>query len=171
MGGRYDRGDAETGWGPEAGAELGLVHAGSGLSLDARGRMLLIHQDRNFKEWGAAVALRVQPGREDRGLSFSLEPSWGNASGGAQTLWQGGADVRRSAGAPGLGAKPFGRWSREGAAGYRLNVGTQWATLGGQTAEQDPGLRLVMDFFGEQAADGFQPPKRRVGVVGTITFK
>ena len=276
VGGRYDGGDAETGMGAEAGAELGFTHAGSGLSLDARGRMLLIHQDRNFKEWGAAVALRVQPGREDGGLSFSLEPSWGNASGGAQTLWQGGGDVWRSAGVPGLGAsasavqpgsavpaagdqaghgsptgqggptghgsptghggptghgptghggppipgagpahgigpahgfpsahgfgahqdargwtpdrlamevgygmalpgggriKPFGRWSREGPAGYRLNVGTQWATLGGETAEQDPGLRLVMDFFGEQAADGFQPPERRVGVVGTITFK
>ncbi len=247
VGGRYDGGDAETGMGAEAGADLGLVHAGSGLSLDARGRMLLIHQDRNFKEWGAAVALRVQPGREDGGLSFSLEPSWGNASGGAQTLWQGGADVWRTAGVPGLGApapanpgggvptggdqagyggptghggltshggptspgagpthgfgapqdargwapdrlaievgygvllpgggriKPFGRWSREGPAGYRLNVGTQWATLGGETAEQqDPGLRLVMDFFGEQVANGFQPPERRVGLAGTITFK
>ena len=68
--------------------------------------------------------------------------------------------------------KPFGRWSREGAAGYRLNVGTQWATLGGETAEQQaPGLRLVMDFFGEQVANGFQPPERRVGLAGTITFK
>ncbi len=247
VGGRYDRGDAETGMGAEAGAELGFTHAGSGLSLDARGRMLLIHQDRNFKEWGATVALRVQPGREDGGLSFSLEPSWGNASGGAQTLWQGGGDVWRSAGVPGLGTvppavqrdgapasgdqaghggpagpgsptsngdgpthgfpsayglgahqdargwtpdrlamevgygvvlpgggriKPFGRWSREGPAGYRLNVGTQWATLGGETAEQQaPGLRLVMDFFGEQVANGVQLPERRVGVVGTITFK
>ena len=246
VGGRYDRGDAETGMGAEAGADLGFTHAGSGLSLDARGRMLLIHQDRNFKDWGAAVALRVQPGREDGGLSFSLEPSWGNASGGAQTLWQGGGDVWRSAGMPGLGApapaaqpggvpasgdqaghagpagpggpaspgavpahgfpsahgfgapqnargwapsrlamqvgygvllpgggqiKPFGRWSREGPAGYRLNVGTQWAMLGGETAEQQaPGLRLVMDFFGEQVADGLQPPERRVGLVGRIAF-
>ena len=245
VGGRYDRGDAETGMGAEAGAELGFTHAGSGLSLDARGRMLLIHQDRNFKDWGAAVALRVQPRSEAGGLSFSLEPSWGNASGGAQTLWQGGDDVWRSAGVPGVGAmgptapgggvpasgdptghggptgpgdptspgagpshgfpshgllaarnaagwapdrlamevgygvalpgggriKPFGRWSREGAAGYRLNVGTQWATLGGETAEQQtPGLGLVMDFFGEQVATGFQPPERRVGLLGKITF-
>ncbi len=253
VGGRYDRGDAETGMGAEAGAELGFTHAGSGLSLDARGRMLLIHQDRHFKDWGAAVALRIQPRSEAGGLSFSLEPSWGNASGGAQTLWQGGDDVWRTAGVPGLGAatpavqrggvpasggptghggptgpgdptgqggptspgagpahgfpsahgfgatqatrgwapdrlamevgygvalpggsriKPFGRWSREGAAGYRLNVGTQWAMLGGETAEQQAsGLRLVMDFFGEQATDGFQPPDRRVGIAGTITFR
>ncbi len=246
VGGRYDRGDAETGMGAEAGAELGFTHAGSGLSLDARGRMLLIHQDRNFKDWGAAVALRIQPRSEAGGLSFSLEPSWGNAAGGAQTLWQGGGDVWRSASVTGLGAavpaspgsgvpagggqaghggptgqggpaslgagpahgfpsaygfgatqdargwtpdrlamevgygvalpggsriKPFGRWSREGAAGYRLNVGTQWATLGGETAEQQtPGLRLVMDFFGEQVATGFQPPERRVGLLGKITF-
>ena len=43
--------------------------------------------------------------------------------------------------------------------------------LGGETAEQQAsGLRLVMDFFGEQAADGLQPPERRVGLVGRIAF-
>ena len=68
--------------------------------------------------------------------------------------------------------KPFGRWSREGAAGYRLNVGTQWAMLGAETDEASmPGLRLTMDFFGEQIADGVRSPEHRVGVFGRLAFR
>ena len=199
LGGRYDGGDAETGMGAEAGAEFGLVHPGTGLHVDARGRMLLVHQEQNFKEWGASIAVRRQSGREDgSGLSLSLEPSWGNASGGAQTLWQGGSNVWNAAAGPGrLGAavpglapdrlamevgygvqlpsgsrlKPFGRWSREGAARYILNVGTQWEALGAETTGRDPGLRLVLDVFGEQVADGLQSPQRRLGLLGSITFR
>ena len=199
LGGRYDGGDAETGMGAEAGAEFGLVHPGTGLHVDARGRMLLVHQEQNFKEWGASIAVRRQSGREDgSGLSLSLEPSWGNASGGAQTLWQGGSNVWNAAAGPGrLGAavpglapdrlamevgygvqlpsgsrlKPFGRWSREGAARYILNVGTQWEALGAETTGRDPGLRLVLDVFGEQVADGLQSPQRRLGLLGRLTFK
>ena len=66
--------------------------------------------------------------------------------------------------------KPFGRWSREGAAGYRLNVGAQWATLGGDAADEEIGLRMMMDFFGEQIADGSRPAERRAGLLGRIVF-
>ena len=155
LGGRLDRGDAETGMGAEAGAELGFTHRASGFSVDARGRTLLVHQAEDFKEWNASVALRLQPGRDQGGLSFSLEPSWGAGGGGAGALWQtrgrlgpqamgGPQAMAQDADAPGLtparlamelgwGAvlpgggqiRPFGRWSREGTGGYRLNVGTQ----------------------------------------------
>ena len=200
LGGRLDRGDAETGMGAEAGAELGFTHRASGFSVDARGRTLLIHQAEDFKEWNASVALRLQPGRDQGGLSFSLEPSWG-AGGGAQTLWQTQGRLgpqamaqHATADAPGLtpnrlamelgwGAvlpgggqiRPFGRWSREGADGYRLNVGTQWSVLGGQPGEgQDqgaPGLRLMIDLFGEQANASLQPTERRMGLLGRIEFR
>ena len=123
--------------GAEAGADFGFTHLGSGLSLDARGRMLLVHQEKDFKEWGAAVALRIQPGREAgaSGLSLSLEPSWGNASGGAQTLWQGGSDVWRSAaGVPALGAADPGwapdRLSMEVGYGVLLPGGRQIKPFG-----------------------------------------
>ena len=198
LGGRLDRGDAETGLGAEAGAELGFTHRASGFSVDARGRTLLVHQAEDFKEWNASVALRLQPGRDQGGLSFSLEPSWG-AGGGAQTLWQtqgrlGPQAMAQHAAAPGwtpdrlameLGwgavlpgggqVRPFGRWSREGADGYRLNVGTQWSVLGqpgegqGQGAQ---GLRLMIDLFGEQAKNtSLQPSERRMGLLGRIEFR
>jgi len=217
VGGRFDGGDAETGMGAEAGAELGIAHQG-GFSMTARGRALLVHEEQDFRDWGAGLSLRMQSagGESESGLSFSVEPSWGDASGGAQMLWQ-GADMWRSARpsgfrgttSPGSAAvaatsglprtmpgwvpdrlamevgygialpndaqvKPFGRWSREGPAGHRVNVGTRWAFLGGETAgERLPpaqGLRLAMDLFGEHVATGLQPPERRVGLLGRITF-
>ena len=206
LGGRLDRGDAETGMGAEAGAELGFTHRASGFSVDARGRTLLIHQAEDFKEWNASVALRLQPGRDQGGLSFSLEPSWGAGGGGAGALWQTrgrlgpgpqaiAQDDADAVDAPGLtpnrlamelgwGAvlpgggqiRPFGRWSREGADGYRLNVGTQWSVLGGQPGEgQDqsaPGLRLMIDLFGEQAKNtSLEPRERRMGLLGRIEFR
>ena len=198
LGGRLDRGDAETGMGAEAGAELGFTHRATGFSVDARGRTLLVHQAEDFKEWNASVALRLQPGRDQGGLSFSLEPSWG-AGGGAQTLWQtqgrlGPQAMAQHAAvdAPGLtpdrlamelgwGAvlpgggqvRPFGRWSREGVDSYRLNVGTQWSVLGNQPGEGQgaQGLRLVIDLFGEQAETGLQPSERRIGLLGRIEFR
>ena len=203
LGGRLDRGDAETGLGAEAGAELGFTHRATGFSVDARGRTLLVHQAEDFKEWNASVALRLQPGRDQGGLSFSLEPSWG-AGGGAHTLWQthgrlgpGPQAMAQHADvdAPGLtpdrlalelgwGAvlpgggqvRPFGRWSREGADGYRLNVGTQWSVLGSQPGEGQgqgaQGLRLMIDLFGEQVKNtSLQPSERRMGLLGRIEFR
>ena len=208
LGGRLDRGDAETGMGAEAGAEFGFTHRATGFSVDARGRTLLVHQAEDFKEWNASVALRLQPGRDEGGLSFSLEPSWGAGGGGAGALWQTrgrlGPDPQAMGGpqamaqdvdAPGLtpdrlalelgwGAvlpgggqvRPFGRWSREGADGYRLNVGTQWSVLGSQPGESQgqsaQGLRLMIDLFGEQVKNtSLQPSERRMGLLGRIEFR
>ena len=227
FGGRFDRGDAERGWGAEAGGALALAHAGTGFTVEARGRMMLVHQTRAFKDWGAGFALRLQPGQDEGGLSFSVEPTWGEAAGGAQSLWQAqagfgpqaaamrggptvpadaaaGADVRTAPVASGWspdrlafelgwglvlpsGAQvtPFGRWSREGASGYRLNAGTRWAVLGADPADADTpasggtaaglgsprGLRLTIDLFGEQVAGGIRPTERRLGIQGQIGFK
>ncbi len=166
LGGRFDGGDAETGGGAEAGAEVGLAHEPTGITVEARGRMLLAHQAEEFKEWGASVTVRVQPGRNREGLSLSLEPSWGDASNGAQTLWRGDYaalghkslfDVPQAAGGgPGWmparmamelgwglalsgGTKitPFGRWRREGMNGHRFEVGTRLAVLGGGSSDTD----------------------------------
>ena len=92
---------------------------------------------------------------------------------------------------------PFGRWSREGADGHRLNVGTRWTILGERQAgggndapgggglfdaagvlgigESDGdgvrGLRLDLDLFGEHVAASSQPPTRRLTLQGRIGFK
>ena len=91
---------------------------------------------------------------------------------------------------------PFGRWSREGPDGHRLNVGTRWTILGEQQvgghdapggdglfdaagvlgigasdADGVRGLRLDLDLFGEHVAASSQPPTRRLTLQGRIGFK
>ena len=226
-GARFDGGDAQTGAGAEAGAEFGLAHHSTGFAVDVRGRTLLAHQAEGYRDWGAGLALRLQPGGDQGGLSVMVAPTWGNTTSGAGTLWQGGAaafagssDYRKSA-AGGLAADdlgwvpgrvamelgwgvllpgggqvvPFGRWSREGADGHRLNVGTRWTILGKRSGRRHGalsdggaldtgfaagatgghgglrGLRLEVDVFGEQVVAGSRPPERRMTLQGRIGFK
>ena len=91
---------------------------------------------------------------------------------------------------------PFGRWSREGDDGHRLNVGTRWTILGQQGAGAREargdsglldagrlfgagapeaagrrGLLLEVDLFGERVVAGRQPPADRLTLQGRIGFK
>ena len=88
FGGRWDGGDADTGMGTELGGGLEYRHAAWGLGLETRGRYLLGHTERAFEEWGASVALALDPGEEGVGPSFTLAPAWGEASSGVENLWR-----------------------------------------------------------------------------------
>ena len=87
LGLRHDGGDAETGTGVELGGRLSWTDAGSGLSMEARARALIAHEDSGYEEWGASGAVRLAPGASGRGLSFILVPTWGAASSGVERLW------------------------------------------------------------------------------------
>ena len=199
VGGRYDGGDAETGMGVEAGAGFGFSHLGSGLSVDARGRTLLAHQEEQFSEWGASFAVRLQPGGNRGGLAFSLEPSWGDAASGAQALWQaqGGALGGRGQAGLGHGMQPLAdapgwtpdRMAMELGWGVVLPGGSEVVPFGRWVREgadgyrvnagtrwttlglDEPGVQLSLDLFGEQVADGVQPAERRIGLLGQIGFR
>ena len=82
---RHDGGDAETGTGVEVGAAL--RYAGEGVSIEGAVRTLVAHEESGYEEWGASGAVRIDPGMSGRGLSLTLAPSWGVASGGAERLW------------------------------------------------------------------------------------
>ena len=203
LGVRYDGGHAETGIGAEAGAELGLSHPGSGLSVEARGRTLLVHQAEGFHDWGAAVTLRMRPAGEDGGLSFSVSPEWGGATGNTGGVWRGaglmgavpGSGERGGPAAlPGTHGsaarlavhagyalslaergriEPFGRWTRDGPSGYRLDVGTRLSVLDGVGRAEGParGFAVSLDLFGEQYASGLHPVQRRLALQGTLRFR
>ena len=83
---RHDGGDAETGSGIEVGAGLRYASAW-GLSIEASVRGLLAHEAEDYTEWGAAGALRFDPGRQGRGLTAAIVPTWGSASSGMSRLW------------------------------------------------------------------------------------
>ena len=74
LGTRLDGGDAGQGLGAEASAEIGVTHLGTGLGLTARGRLLLAHEDRDLRDWGASATLSWQPPDHGPGLAVSLAP-------------------------------------------------------------------------------------------------
>ena len=112
---RHDGGDAETGSGVEVGARLRYASSW-GLSIEASVRGLLAHEAADYTEWGASGALRFDPGRQGRGLTASITPTWGSPASGMFRLWGqpgGGLAVDNT-----LAASPAGRLDAE--LGYGL---------------------------------------------------
>ena len=130
---RRDGGDGETGVGGELGGGISLVSS-MGLAVEARGRGLLFHQG-DAKEWGVGGSVRFDPGGDERGLSMSVIPSWGNSASGVQSLWESeGADVGSS--------------GAERSLSLETEVGYGFAALG------DRGLLTPYGAFGRAGGDG-----------------
>lgn len=87
-GGRWDGGDADVGWGLEIGGGLNYRNTEAGVGMAARGRYLVTHRESNFEDWGASIALSLDPGAPEEGMSLSFTPAWGNAASQVDTLWQ-----------------------------------------------------------------------------------
>ncbi len=87
LGLRHDGGDAESGTGVEAGLGLQYADPAQGLAVEGRVRGLLTHTDDGYEEWGASGSIRLDPGLSGRGVSLSVTPVWGAASGGVDRLW------------------------------------------------------------------------------------
>ena len=121
LGLRYDGGDAETGTGVEVGGGVSYADAASGLSVDARARLLVAHADSDYEEWGASATVRLDPGERGRGLSFSLSPTIGASSSAAERLW-GAHDAR--------GLVPGGEF--EAARGLQAEAGYGLSLSGGR---------------------------------------
>ena len=94
VGGRWDAGKAETGFGAELGGGLEYTHRPLGLGIEARGRYLLAHQQAAFDEWGASLTLTLDPGRAKRGLWLTLAPVWGAEASQVEQMWGSAEAVR-----------------------------------------------------------------------------
>ncbi len=95
LGLRHDDGDGEVGRGVELGGGLTWSDPARGLTAGIHGRTLLAHHG-DLEEWGVSGQVTFGPGADDRGLSFSLEPSWGEAQSGLARLWEDGAAANDS---------------------------------------------------------------------------
>ena len=154
---RHDGGDAETGTGIEVGGGVSYTDPASGLTVEAKARGLIAHEDEDYREWGASGSVRIAPDASGRGLTLLVAPSWGAAGGGAERLWSAG-DARGLAAnedaAPGSGldaelgygfsvldgrgvATPYAGWSRAGererlrlGQRLRLRQATEWRLEG-----------------------------------------
>ncbi len=110
VGGRWDGGKAERGFGAELGGGLAYTHTKLGLGIEARGRYLLAHEESAFEEWGASLTLRLDPGRAGRGLWLAFAPGWGAEASRVVQMWDGAAVVRADDGrddAQGLAPQRF----------------------------------------------------------------
>ena len=88
---RHDGGDAETGAGMDVGGGLIVSDSSTGLAVDVRVRMLVVHQAEGFRERGMAVSLSYNPTPSTPlGFMARVAPSWGGqATSGAEALWGG----------------------------------------------------------------------------------
>ena len=84
---RHDGGDAETGFGVDLGGGLAWSDPASGLSAEIRGRGLLTHDSRGFRDRGLSGAFGWAPGEAGKGPSVTLTQTLGApSSGGADAL-------------------------------------------------------------------------------------
>ena len=83
---RRDGGDGLTGNGVEH--LVGLRFVTARLQVEARGRLLAVHTDEGAQERGVSLTARFSPRRDGTGLSLSLAPQWGAATGAAEALWR-----------------------------------------------------------------------------------
>ena len=138
---RHDGGDAENGAGMDVGGGLVVSDASTGLAIDVRVRMLVMHQAEEFRERGMAVSLSYNP-RPSTPLGFvaRVAPSWGGqATSGAEALW-GQATMG------GLAHGSLASGNRlDGEVGYGLPVGSRFVgtpTLGVGTSADGRDYRL-----------------------------
>ena len=94
VGARHDGGDGLTGTGMEIGTGVRYSNAAKGLTVEGEARYLINHSD-DYDEWGFHGEIRVDPGADGRGLSFSLAPSLGHRQRNIASLWaRDGPDMR-----------------------------------------------------------------------------
>ena len=119
---RHDGGDAETGAGMDVGGGLVVSDGGTGISMDVRVRMLVVHQAEGFSERGMAVSLSYNPTPSTPlGFTARVAPSWGGeARSGAEALW--GRETM--AGMAHVGVAQGNRL--DGEVGYGLPVGRRF---------------------------------------------
>ncbi len=152
LGALSDAGDAETGAGAELGAGLAYTHPG-GLDVQAHGHMLLTHEDSEFEQWGASLAVTFDWGAQGEGLFFVVAPTWGAPSTGAEGMW----DTTRVAEAFMAGESDLGM-NLQTRVGYGLNLpnGQGLLTLFSELGKPDGGpahLRLGTQ-LGRLKSDG-----------------
>ena len=119
LGGRWDNGTAEQGLGSELGGGVAYTRTDWGLSVDAQGRYLLLHEDGAFEDWGASMSVRLDPGVAGEGAYLTVAPVWGQASSGVEQLW-GTAAVLPQASGPSQPATGWQPGSLEVDVGYGL---------------------------------------------------
>ena len=152
---RRDGGDAETGFGIDAGAGLRYTHLGLGLSLGLSGHALLVHETAQVAEWGASGWLAWDPNpASELGPALTVSPSFGGRSEGrAQERW--GRQTLAGLDAGQADVHGAGRVDAKLAYGMPLGfgVGVPWAGIGAAEREREYRLGYAIQ-AGDPSATG-----------------
>ena len=166
---------------------VSYADADTGLSVEARARMLVTHADSEYEEWGASASVRLAPGERGRGLSFSLSPTLGAAVSGAERLWgarratdlaQGGGfeAARGLQGEIGYGLSAFGdRFTGTPNLGFGFSDSAREYRMGWRLTSAvrgDPGFEVNLDATRREAVNdnGNVPPEHGVMLRAAIRW-
>ena len=183
---RVDGGDAESGAGLELGGGVGWTDTATGLSIEAKARMLAAHADSSYEEWGMSATAQLDPGEGGRGLSFSLSPTLGTPSSATDRLWGAqrpdelapgsGFDATRGLTAEAGYGLPLagGRFTGTPNVGFGLGDGGQrdwrigWRLT--PAVPDDSGFELSLDALRREAAGGATPPDHGLMLRGAMRW-
>ena len=189
VGVRHDGGDAETGFGLDLGGGLALSDPKRGLQAELRGRGLLTHESKGFRDLGfsGSLAWEGNPG-SDRGAKLRLTQTvGGSSSGGADALLsrttleglaanddgEGGDDELKSRRLElkfGYGLSAFGdrfTWTPEvgvdlSDTGRDYSLG--WRLVLGGSGSDGGALELSFEARRRESANDDTPPEHEVGL-------
>jgi hypothetical protein len=195
VGVRHDGGDAETGFGLDLGGGLALSDPKRGLQAELRGRGLLAHQSKGFRDLGfsGSLAWEGNPG-SDRGAKLRLTQTvGGSSSGGADALLarttleglaandngEGGNDELKSRRLElkfGYGLPAFGdrfTWTPEvgiGLSDTGRDYSLGWRLVRGGSDSDGVPLELSFEARRRESANDDTPPEHEVGLRLTWRF-
>ena len=195
VGVRHDGGDAETGFGLELGGGLALSDPQRGLQAELRGRGLLAHQSKGFRDLGfsGSLAWEAKPS-SDRGAKLRLTQTIGGSfSGGADAFLsrgtlealaandngEGGNDELKSRRLElkfGYGLPAFGdrfTWTPEvgiGLSDTGRDYSLGWRLVRGGSDSDGVPLELSFEARRRESANDDTPPEHEVGLRLTWRF-
>ena len=195
IGVRHDGGDAETGFGLDLGGGLALSDPKRGLQAELRGRGLLAHESKGFRDLGfsGSLAWEGNPG-SDRGAKLRLTQTvGGSSSGGADALLsrttleglaandngEGGNDELKSRRLElkfGYGLSAFGdrfTWTPEVGVGLSdtgRDYSLGWRLVLGGSGSDGGSLELSFEARRHESANDDTPPEHEVGLRLTARF-
>ena len=191
---RHDGGDAESGFGLDLGGALAISDPRRGLQAEIRGRGLLAHQSKGFRDLGFSGSLSWEgrPGR-DRGPKLSLTQTiGGSSSGGADALLSrttldglagndhgfGNDELmnRRLDLKFGYGLPAFHErfvWTPEVGVGLSdtgRDYSLGWNLVRGSFGGYSGSFELSFEARRRESANGYAPPEHKVGLRLTARF-
>ena len=195
IGVRHDGGDAETGFGLDLGGGLALSDPKRGLQAELRGRGLLAHESKGFRDLGfsGSLAWEGNPG-SDRGAKLRLTQTvGGSSSGGADALLsrttleglaandngEGGDDELKSRRLElkfGYGLSAFGdrfTWTPEAGVGLSdtgRDYSLGWRLVLGGSGSDGGSLELSFEARRRESANDDTDPVHEVGLRLTARF-